>query len=307
MPRDYYEVLGVSRSASVDEIKKSYRRLAKQYHPDLNKGDKSAEEKFKEISQAYNILSDLEKKKKYDQFGQWAEQGGFDPRQAHRTWNWSTGGGGPGGGGIDFEEFQRQSGFDLGDIFDNFFGLGGTGRSRRTGRRAESQDLHSSIEITLEEAVKGTERQLAINRGRGAERLKVKIPAGIKDGGKIRLAGKGENGGDLYIKVGVLPHADFWREDDDLYTEIPITITEAALGTTVHVRTLDGAVNLKIPAGTSSGQKFRIRGKGAPHLGKGGAGDLYVLAKLVVPPNLSEESKELLKKIQEQNPYHPRD
>lgn len=287
MPRDYYEVLGVSRSASADEIKKSYRRLAKQYHPDVNKGDKRSEEKFKEISQAYDVLGDSDKRKKYDQFGHWAEQGGFDPRQqGYRTWGWSTSD--ERGGGVDF---------DLGDILGDFLGAGAGRRGRR---RAEpvGRDIQSSVDITFIESVKGSERLFQSPHHRG-EKLRIKIPAGIKDGGKIRLAGKGEEGGDLYIKVNVLPDKDFWREDDDLYIEAPITIFEAALGTTVHVRTFDGAVNLKIPEGTSSGQKFRISGRGVPHLGKGGTGDLYLLVKLVVPPHLDGESKELLKKIQE--------
>lgn len=298
MPRDYYDLLGVSRSASADEIKKSYRRLAKQYHPDVNKGDKQSEEKFKEISQAYDVLGDSEKRKKYDQYGQWSEQAGFNPGQAHRTWTWTSG---PAGG--------AQPDFDLSDLFGDVFGMGGLGRSGRRGRQAPSrgQDIQSSLEITFEESVKGTERSISIQRERAQDRLKVKIPAGIKDGGKIRLAGKGENGGDLYIKVNVLSHPDFWREEEDLYTEVPITITEAALGTTIHVKTLEAAVDLKIPAGTSSGQKFRIREKGVPHLGKSGRGDLYVLAKIVVPPHLDEEAKEMLRKIQEKNPYNPRD
>lgn len=304
MPRDYYDLLGVSRGATVDELKKSYRRLAKKYHPDVNKGDKGAEEKFKEISQAYDVLSDADKRRKYDQFGQWAEQGGFNPRQGFRTYTWTTGG--P-GGGVDFEEFQRQSGFDLGDLFGDVFGMGGVSRGRGR-RRPEPQghDVQSTLEISFEEAVLGTERSIGLDRRGRSERLKVKIPAGIKDGGKIRLTGKGEGGGDLYLKVNVLPHRDFWREDDDLYLEIPITITEAALGTTVRVTTLEGKVDLKIPAGTSSGQKFRIREKGAPHLGKGGRGDLFVLAKIVVPPDLDEDSKEMLRKIQQRNDYNPR-
>ncbi|MBI2067308.1 MAG: J domain-containing protein [Deltaproteobacteria bacterium] len=307
MPRDYYEILGVSRSSSPEEIKKSYRRLAKKYHPDVNKGDKSAEEKFKEISQAYDVIGDADKKKKYDQFGHFAESSGFDPGQAYRTWSWT---GGPGGGGrAGFDDFQRQSGFDLNDLFENF--MGGVGRSGREGRARrrgpEPKDLHASIEIDFEEAIHGTERSIKIAREGGREQLKVKIPAGIRNGGKIRLVGKGEQGGDLYIRINVLPHPDFWREDDDLYLELPISISEAGLGATIKVSPLDGAVNLKIPAGTSSGQKFRIPGKGAPHLGKSGTGDLYVLIKVVVPKHLDEESQELLRKFGERNAEKLRD
>lgn len=307
MPKDYYEILGVSRTASSDEIKKNYRRLAKKYHPDVNKGDKASEEKFKEISQAYDILGDVDKRKKYDQFGQWAEQGGFDPsRQARRTWSWTTGGpggaGGRGGGGPEF---------DFADLFD-FFGGGATPGGRRRSNRppqeseVRSKDLYSSVDVSFEEAIHGGTRRISILRGGDEERLDVKVPAGIRDGGKIRLAGKGEMGGDLYIKVNVQPHPLFWREDDDLYIEVPVTITEAALGTTTRVTTLSGDVNLKIPPGTSSGQKFRIKGRGAPTLGKSGVGDLYVLVKLVVPPTLDAESIELLKKVHERTAYNPR-
>lgn len=307
MPRDYYEVLGVSRSASADEIKKAYRRLAKKYHPDVNKGDKGAEEKFKEISHVYDILGDPEKKKKYDQFGQWAEQGGFDPRrQAYRTWSWSA----PGGGGSRGD--QAGFDFDLGDIFGDIFGMGG--RRRRPegwpfeGQRGETagRDIQSSVEIGFEEAVRGTTRRVVISRNGRHEKIDVKIPAGIRDGGKIRIAGKGEEGGDLYIKVNVSSHPVFWREDDDLYAEVPITITEAVLGATVRVPTLDGAVNLKIPAGTPSGQKFRLPGKGVSHLGKSGRGDQYVLIKIVVPPKMDEESREAIRKIHEKIAYNPR-
>lgn len=314
MPKDYYDILGVSRSAPQDEIKKAYRRLAKQYHPDVNKGDKKAEEKFKEISQAYDILGDADKRKKYDQFGQWAEQGGFDPRhQAYRTYTWTSGpGGGPGGGGgIDF---------DLGDIFGDMFGFGGVGKrgARGGGGRArwqdfgreaeETKDLNAAIDIGFEEAIKGTTRRLALSRNGREERIDVKVPAGIKDGGRIRVAGKGEGGGDLYIKVNVSSHPIFWREDDDLYVEVPITITEAVLGTVIKVPTLSdgGAVNLKVPPATSSGQKFRLKGKGAPHLGKSGQGDQYVVIKIVVPPHLDEESKAALRKIHEKTSYNPR-
>jgi len=300
MPKDYYEILGVPRSATQEEIKKSYRRLAKQYHPDVNKGDKKAEEKFKEISQAYDILGDPDKRKKYDQFGQWAEQGGFDPRsQPYRTYTWTSG--------------SPSSDFDLGDIFGDMFGLGGAGRRGSRGRaggarwenpRREEErgrDVTTSIEIGFEESVKGTTRRVSISRNGREERIDIKIPAGIKDGGKVRVAGKGENGGDLYIKVNVSPHPLFWREDDDLYLEVSITFTEAILGTKIKVPTLSdgGAVHLKIPPATSSGQKFRLKGKGVPHLGRSGQGDQYVIIKIVIPPHLDEESKESIRKIHE--------
>lgn len=321
MAKDPYEILGVARTASQDEIKKTYRKLAKKYHPDVNKGDKAAEEKFKEISQAYDVVGDEEKRKKYDQFGQWAEQGGFDPRhQAYRTYTWSAGGGsggpgGPGGRGGGAE-------FDMNDIFENIFGAGFSGARRGRGRaqpewfeeeaqEEAARDVHSTLEIAFEEAVRGTKRRIAITRsasgGGHEDKIDVKIPAGIRDGGKIRIPGKGAGRGDLYIQVKVARHPSFWREEDDLYVNVPVTVTEAVLGATVRVPTLDGAVNLKIPPGTSSGQKFRLKGKGAPHLDHSGHGDQFAVVKIVVPPDLDEETKELFRKIHEKTAsFNPR-
>ncbi len=315
MPKDYYQTLGVSRSASQDEIKKAYRKLAKKYHPDVNKGDKAAEEKFKEVSQAYDVLGDAEKRKKFDQFGEWAEHGGFDPRQAYQKYTWTSGAGGGGGGqpgGVDF---------DLGDIFGNIFGFGdqarqsGGGRGGRGASRgggfqwSEPQNIHSSVEIGFEEAIHGTTRRLSIQRNGHEEKIDVKIPAGIMDSGKIRLAGKGDGGGDLYLTVKVSPHPVFYREDDDLYLKVPISFTEAVLGTTVKVPTLvsKGAINLKVPPGTSSGQKLRIPGKGLPHASGHGHGDQYVVIRVVVPPKLDDESIAAIQKIHEKIQFNPRD
>lgn len=302
MPKDYYETLGVSRSTSQDEVKKAYRQLAKKYHPDRNKGDKAAEERFKEISQAYDILGDPEKRKKYDQFGHWAEQDGFDPRhQAHRTHTWTSG---PGGSQGNFD-------FDLGEIFGDMFGMGGG--QRRSARRGfgggfgqeeiPGEDIQSSLEIAFEEAIRGTTRRISINRGGGSDKIDVKIPVGIRDGEKIRLAGKGVRGGDLYITISVNSHPTFKRENDDLFMEVSIPFTEAILGTTIRVPTpVDGkAVNLKVPAGTSSGQKFRIPGKGVPRRDQN-QGDQYVVIRIVIPPDLDEESKAAIRKIQEKFP-----
>lgn len=319
MAKDPYEILGVARTASQDEIKKAYRRLAKKYHPDVNKGDKSAEEKFKEISQAYDVIGDEEKRKKYDQFGQWSEQGGFDPRQAYRTYTWAGGGPGASRGGNGPE-------FDFGDVFENIFGagFGGARASSRAGgsrgraradwyggmggeEEAASQDVQSTVEITFEEAVHGAKRRIALTHNGHEEKIDVKIPAGIRDGGKIRIPGKGAGQGDLYIQIKVAPHPQFWRTEDDLYVSIPITVTEAVLGATIRVPTLDGAVNLKVPPGTPSGQKFRIKGKGIVHLQGGGHGDQFAVVKIVVPPDLDEETKELFRKIHEKtSQYNPR-
>ncbi len=298
MPKDLYDILGVSRTSSPEEIKKTYRQLAKKFHPDVNKGDKKAEERFKEISQAYDILGDPEKKKKYDQFG--SEGGGFDPRhQARRSYTWSAGGqGGPGG-----------AEFDFGDIFENMFGGAGAGGARRSSKRRTgfeayedampSRDVNADLEIGFEEAVRGVTRRVSLQRNGHEEKIDVKIPAGIRDGGKIRLGGKGESGGDLYVQVKVAKHPQFWREDDDLYVDVPVSIPDAVLGGSVRVPTLDGDVTMKIPAGTSSGQKLRLKEKGAPHLGQPGRGDGYAVIKIVVPQNLDEETKELFVKIRE--------
>lgn len=307
--KDLYEVLGVSRTSSADEIKKAYRQLAKKYHPDVNKENKAAEDKFKEISAAYDVLGDPDKRKKYDQFGAMGEQAGFDPRhQAYRTWNWAAGPGGPGSGGP--ASGGGAADFDLGDIFGDLFGMksqrGRGGRRRGFEEQARSHDIESSMEIGFEEAIRGSERRLNISRGGREEKIDVKIPAGIKDGGKIRLAGKGEAGGDLYIQIKVSPHPSFTRQDDDLIVEVPLTITEAVLGATVKVPTLEGSVNLKVPMGTSSGQKLRLAGKGAPHLGKKGQGDQYVVIKIVVPKEVDEASQDLLRQFAEKNPTHPR-
>lgn len=301
--KDPYEILGVPRSAEAGEIKKAYRRLARQYHPDVNKGDKGAEEKFKEVSQAYDVLGDAEKRKKYDQFGQWAQGGGFDPSQMHRSYTW-TGGRGP--GGVDF---------DLGDMFGDIFGMGGGKRRRGAGGgRApwmdeetevsqQGRDIHSAIEIEFMEAARGTTSAIAIDRNGRSEKLNVKIPTGVRSGTKIRLAGKGEEGpagpGDLILRVDVKSHPDFWREDDDLYVEVPIGLTAAALGTEAHVPTLEGKISLKIPPGTSSGQKFRIKEKGFKRK-VGGHGDQYAVVKIEAPKNLSAKAKALLKELAEE-------
>ncbi len=302
MAKDYYKTLGVPRTATQDELKKSYRKLAKQHHPDVNKGDKAAEEKFKEISQAYEVLGDAEKRKKYDQFGEWSEQGGFDPRQAHRTYSWASGPGSS--GGMDF---------DLGDIFGDLFGgtrgsAAGSGRrgGRTGGTRAQPSDLQATTTISFEEAAHGATRRVSVERNGREEKIDVKIPAGIKDGGKIRLSGKGGGGGDLYIQIHISPHQTFWREEDDIHIEMPISITEAVLGTSIRVPTLEGAVNLKIPPETSSGKRFRIPGKGIPHLGQSGKGDQYVVIKVMVPPHIDEESKDLFRKIHQKINFDPR-
>ena len=305
--KDYYQILGIPHGSSADEIKKAYRRLAKQYHPDINK-NKGAEERFKEISEAYNTLSDPEKKRQYDTFGQAFEQR-FGGAQGF--------GGFQGGAGQQGQEFHGFG--DLGDLFSELFEMGGVRTGRGSSGRARSaptrgKDLFVDVEVDFLEAVHGTKRDVRVSRGRGGQEISVKIPAGVDNASKIRVSGKGEAGshggasGDIYLRIHVNPHPLFWREGSDVYCEIPITIYEAALGASVSVPTLDGTAQMKIPAGTSSGQKFRLKEKGAPVLGKKGEkGDQYVVVKMVPPKKIDPAVEKMLKEWAEKHPYHPRE
>jgi len=301
--KDYYKILGVDRNASEKEIKQAYRRLARKYHPDVNKSP-GAEERFKEINEAYQVLSDPEKRRKYDQLGdswyRWQQQGapgGFD-------WSeWITGF--PGGGRVRVEYGDLGDLFGRGGLggFSEFFesifgGMGGP----RTGQRmrAKGQDYEQPVEITLEEAFHGTTRILQ----RDGQRLEVKIPPGVKTGSRVRMAGQGGPGigggprGDLYLKIKVLPHPDFERKGDDLYRDVDVDLYTAVLGGEVRVPTLDGDVMLKIPAGTSGGRVFRLRGKGMPKLrNPRERGDLYVTVRIRVPRNLTPRERELFSQL----------
>jgi len=325
--KDYYQLLGVSKEASENEIKKAYRRLAKKYHPDVNK-DKGAEEKFKEVSEAYNVLSDSKKRKQYDMFG----SSGFGQRapggQGPGGFQWEFRQG-PGGGsstssgqGFDFGSFGGENFGNLGDLFNELFQMGGMrgGPTRRRQTRETSQgptpgrDSSTDLEIDFLEAIHGTSRQMHIRHGRGSENLTVRIPAGVDNGSKVRVAGKGEPGqlggkpGDLYLNIRVKSHPIFWREGADIYCEVPITIYEAILGSTIQVPTLDGTAKMKIPPGTTSGQKFRLKGKGAPNLEKKGTvGDEYVIVQIVPPSKIDPETEELIREWSVKHPYNPRE
>ncbi len=348
--RDFYEVLGVNKSSSPEQIKSAYRKLAVKHHPDKNPGDKVSEEKFKEASEAYNILSDKERKQNYDNFGHAA---------------FENGGGRQGG-------FGGFSGGDFSDIFEDFFGdFGGGGRSRGRNSNNRGSDLRYDLTITLEEAYTGKKQDIKFSttekcnscKGNGSEpgyspdrcttcggngkvrsnqgfftiqqtcpqcagsgeeitnpcnscngqgkkqaskKLSVTIPKGVDDGTRIRLAGKGEAGskgasnGDLYLFINVNSHDLFKRSDENLFFEFPISIANAALGTTIEIPTIDGGkAKIKIPDGTQNGKQFRLKGKGMPYMRGSGNGDLYVQVNTEVPISLNKEQKELLEKFRE--------
>ena len=302
--RDYYETLGISKTASEDEIKSAFRKLARKYHPDVAKDKKEAEEKFKQINEAYEVLSDPEKRRKYDQLGEnWNQPGGFQPPP-----QW--GGGQPGGGyhwgggengGVEFE----FGGTGFSDFFEAFFG-GGRGRSAfggfgQRGTMAErGSDVEADIMVTLEEALHGSTRQVSLRRAgsKKTETYQVKIPRGVREGQRIRLAGQGEAGerggksGDLFLRVRLARHPDFSVEGSDLVHEVKIAPWQGVLGDQIIVPTLEGNARLKLPPGTQGGQRFRLRGRGLPGV-SGQRGDLYVVVQIAVPKKLSEREREL--------------
>ena len=308
--RDYYETLGVSKTATESEIKSAFRKLARKHHPDVAKDKKTAEEKFKQINEAYEVLSDPEKRQKYDQLGaDWNQPGGgFQPppgwgRQQQGGGN-PFGTGGNGGGGVEFE----FGGTGFSDFFEAFFG-GGRGQSafgrgggfpgREVGAERGS-DVEADIMVTLEEALHGSKRTVSLRRGSSSklETYTVKIPRGVHEGQRIRLAGQGEAGarggksGDLFLRVRIARHPEFSVEGSDLIHEVELELSQAVLGTEIEVPTLEGKARLKIPAGTQHGQRFRLRERGLPNA-SGGRGDLYVVAELLVPKKLSEREREI--------------
>ncbi len=296
--KDYYKILGVERSASETEIKKAYRKLAKQYHPDLNPQNKQAEEKFKEITEAYAVLSDTEKRKQYDALGpdgfhsgfDFSEfSGGFRPRPGQRTYHFSS------GKGATFN-------FDMGgleDIFESILG-GKRASQQQWGQGPETKEETYQLEIDFLTAVKGGEIEVPL-RG---ERKRVKIPAGVENGQTIRLPGvKGR--GDIFLSLQVNFHPQFTREGDDILVELPVTIVEAALGAKIDVPTIDGTAQVQLPPGTSSGQKLRLKSKGV-YLRDGRRGDQYVRISIVTPKHIDARSKELLQEFAKRNPQNLR-
>ncbi len=362
--RDYYEVLGIGRSASEKEIKNAYRRLARKHHPDVNPKNKAAEAKFKEINEAYEVLSDTAKRRQYDQFGHQPLGAAYEGAQR------------PGGGpaGFDFSQFDLGGPGGFEDLFSDLFGrrayTAQTGPSR-------GEDLHYSIDLNFEDAIRGLSTEISLQRqvpcptcqgtgmgsggqlqtcpackgsgrsrarpglfsgqqpcsrcrgtgklpsalcascnGNGAalktERISVKIPPGVDNGSNVRIQGKGHAGrgggppGDLYIVTRVRPHPFFERKGDNLYCEVPITVTEAALGAKIEIPTVDGKASMRIPPGTSSDQVLRLRGMGVPHLKGPGRGDQFVTVKIMVPRNLDTRSQELFRELARLHSDDPR-
>ena len=302
--KDYYSILGVTKSATQPEIKKAYRALAKKYHPDKTKGDKAAEEKFKDISEAYEVLGDEEKRKQYDQLGanwrQYQNAGAGGGQGRRYEYYGDQQGGGFGG----FDEDTFGGGFS--DFFQQFFGGGGFGGQHAGGRQgrartAKGQDYEAEMEITLLEAFSGTSRLLNVNN----QQLRITTKPGVADGQVLRIKGKGAPApggtpGDLYIKVFIKPDQRFERKQDDLHTTLPVDMYTAILGGEAHVNTITGQLKLKIPAGTQNDKTLRLRGKGMPVYGKiDQHGDLYVRITVALPTHLSEEEKTLFLKLRE--------
>jgi DnaJ-class molecular chaperone len=339
--QNYYDVLGVKRDASDKEIRSAYRKLARKYHPDVNPGDKQAEERFKKINAAYEVISDSEKRKKYDKYGaNWEHADEIEKMQRERAsagqWYRTTqqsraGGrspaGGNSGGGFQTPDFDIG---DLGDIFGNIF------RQRQPAAR-KGEDLEHPLDVSLEDAFNGTARVLNLQlsepcvgcngtglagdaicqvcEGAGTtsrpRRLEVKIPAGVRTGSRVRIAGEGQPGtggapkGDLFLKINVLPNDRFERKGDDLHEEVNVPLYDALLGGEVEVPTMTGRVMLKVPAGTQNGKTFRLGGKGMPRLGGSSSGDLYAHVHVVLPTDLSSRERELFEQLRElRQPSH---
>jgi curved DNA-binding protein len=320
--KDYYEILGVPRSASDNEIKKAFRKLAREFHPDVAKDKKKAEEKFKEVNEAYEVLGDPAKRKKYDELGaNWKSGAEFRPPPGWENFSGGQAFRGQGAGSEEFEFHFGGTGFS--DFFEQLFGSMGRGRTgfgRATGFEEEElaergRDIEGDIMVTLEEAMHGSVRTVNVRRPVGrsvkTETCQVKVPPGVTEGQKLRLAGRGETGagggaaGDLYLRVRLAKHPDFEVEDHNLIHEAELAPWEAVLGAEISVPTLDGRVNIKIPSGTQNGQKLRVRGRGLPTR-NGPCGDLFVVARVAVPANISESERKLWEQLARESKFNPR-
>lgn len=313
--RDYYDVLGVTRSATADEIKKAYRKLARQYHPDLHTGARKTdmERKFKELNEANEVLGDPDTRKKYDRYGhRWQEAEAYEKARQQ-----AGAGRGFGGGWRGSEGFTTEQGFDFGDVFENLFG----GRAQRgggfRGGAVPGHDLETEARLTLREVLTGVTRRVQVTEpsgpnGRTASRtIDIKIPAGVQDGTRVRVPGKGGPGrgggqhGDLYMRVHIAPDPVFRREGADLHVTLPVLPWEAALGAEVMAPTLADPVRVKVPPGSRAGGKLRLKGKGLP-TASGGRGDLFYTLEIVMPPSLSEEDRKLYEQLGRSSHEDPR-
>jgi DnaJ-class molecular chaperone len=301
MVKDYYQRLGVSRQASADEIKRAYRALAKKSHPDVNPNNKAAEEQFKSITEAFEVLGDQKKRRMYDEFGDEAAKLGWDEKKAEQFRAYrdqSTRGAGPGGmPGFDFNVGDAGN-VDFESILGEMFGGGRRGARKRG--PMPGADLATEMTLTLQDAVTGGERTLHVN----GQRLTVKIPAGVETGSRIRLTGQGEPGerggpkGDLYVDLTVAEHPLLRRDDKDLYLDLPVTVKEAALGGEIRVPTFSGGGLVTLKAGTQSGTKLRLRGQGVPDLKGGTPGDLYLVVQVKLPDVSDAEVKKALETLE---------
>ncbi len=322
--KDYYQILGVSRTATADEIRKAFRALARKHHPDVAKDKKASEEKFKEINEAYEVLSDPEKRRKYDDLGpNWKEASRGGPRPRYRS------GPTPGGGGSSAEFEFDGTGFS--DFFEHLFGRrgragdgdfsgfgGAPGGFSSRGGNLRGQDIEGDLLVTLHEALNGAVRALSLRRTNPqtgeseTETLRIRIPAGVHEGQRIRVPGQGEQAGprgtpgDLYLRVRLEKHPDFEVSESHLYYDLSLAPWEAVLGSQVKVPTLEGSVQLKIPAGTANGQQLRVKGKGMPS-GEGTRGDLYVRVRIEVPTQVTPEQKKLWEDLAAQSRFSPRE
>lgn len=333
--KDYYGILGISKSASDKDVKAAYRKMARKYHPDVNPGDKAAEARFKQINEAFEVLSDAEKRKKFDQYGSDYENAEAYAR-ARQQAQQQYGTYGRGGGGTPYTTYETSDMGDLNEVFESLLKGFGTGGTRAGGRRAprRGQDIQHQVEVTLEEAYNGTRRVMELQseqacpacqgmgrtktgacqtcRGAGRvikpRRLEVKIPAGVKEGSKVRVAGEGEQGtggtpGDLYLVIKVAPHPLFKREGDDLLVDVPVSLVAAVLGGEVQVPTLKGSkLALRIPPETQNGKIFKLARQGMPRLGDTSRGDMLARMAVVVPTNLNDKERALFEQLRSMRP-----